>query len=225
MTPTPEKSPLAKAIEAVERPTWSFETPSFLSKGMRVDGTFRMRVPTAMDLVLAKLEAKDYLKKLSKESGAENDPDLISTVGAVFALQRICWRSDKDFPVFDAEWMLQKLTNDELTVLLNLYQECIRLSSPLKVATMTSEETEGLCAMLANVPIDQVMDELARFTPSGLALLTVQFAQKVHALKTERVLHLAEVIDAHNARDAMKDQVSELLGELETLRAIKKGKS
>lgn len=185
--PQEDHSPLELALmeRAKSRRTWTFECDKFLAKGKGNFGQFRMRVATVQEQNLALIGAVRYCKEIAKDTGLENDPDLLTNAKTCWILHRVTLRPDKDLPAFHApQFMLENLSTDELTVLLNFYQECLRVAGPLDIQ-LDPAKAEGIASILAHGNSQDAMDELTRFTSSQLGLLCVMMAINNETLKSE----------------------------------------
>lgn len=186
-TENTEISPLAAEIAAQERPCWEFEASLFLdkSRARKVKGKFRMRVARVAELQDAMDNCERYIKRRAKDTGLESDSDYTTNLRTAYILHAVTLQMDADAPAFPhPQWMMEQFSTEELTVLLNHYKECVRLSGPLD-SDLDAEKAEGIAAILAKCQPDQALTELAKFSQTQLGALVLLLSVKVDVLKQE----------------------------------------
>ncbi len=130
-------------------------------------------------------DCSKYIARRTKENGLEADADYCTNLRTAYVLHRVTLRMDNDLPCFQSPaWMIENLSADELTVLLGLYQECVRLSGPIE-PDIDASKAEGIAAVLAHSKPDDALTELAKLAPAQLSLLAVLLSVKIDVLKSE----------------------------------------
>jgi hypothetical protein len=144
------KSSLVEAIEKRERPMWAFEAQNFLQRGFPRMGKYRIRVAFVEELDDALVMAHKYVAEKAKDSPeAARDGDLLGNAKVAYAMHAACRDFERDLPAFPSgRWLLKNTTTDELAVLLNHYQEVLKLAGPIDL-DLSTERVEGLAALLA----------------------------------------------------------------------------
>jgi hypothetical protein len=187
---TEQKSELARAIESRERRTYEFEAANFLGLGKKPIGKYAIRVVTKSEQDTAVLAAHKYVDSLAKGEGvdpsiATGDRDILTDAKTCHILYAAC-RDAKDpkYPAFPGPlWMMQHLSTDEISCLLNHYNEALRLSGALE-SDFSADRVEALAVMLAeHADTDVPNVYLMRFTREQIGELCVLLALK---LSTER---------------------------------------
>lgn len=145
------KSELVEAIEKRERPMWTYEATSFLQKGFPRMGKYRMRIAYIEELDDALVMAHRYVTEKAKDCPeAAADRDLLGNAKVAYAMHAACRDIERDMPAFPSgRWLIKNTTTDELAVLLNHYQEILRISGPVDL-DLSTERIEGLAALLVN---------------------------------------------------------------------------
>lgn len=172
------KSALVEAIEKRERPTWTFDAADFLGKGFPRGLKYRMRVARVWEQENSLSMARRYVAERIKESDLTKlDPDILSNAKIAYLMHAVCLNAENDGPAFPSgKWLLEKLTVDELAVMLNHYHEILRLSGYVDL-DLTDERLDGLQALLAkHSGSDAPNVALSHFTREQLGELCVRFS-------------------------------------------------
>ncbi len=138
---------LVKAIESRGRPTHLFDVANFI--GLTGDKRHVMiRVATKGEEDRAVVQGNAYVKKLASDSGADRDDDLLVGAKTCFVLHTCLREVTGKWGAFPApEWMIDKLTTDQIATLLNLYNEVRKKEGP-QPTTLDDESIEGMMRLL-----------------------------------------------------------------------------
>jgi len=176
---TEEKSPLVKALDAIKRQCWEFELGTLLGKKADPLGKVRMRVATVGEQNKALLGAEKYLKELGEVRG-EIAADIMGNAKVAYLMHQVCLDMEKDRPAFPSgKYIQDTLSSDQLAVILNFYQECLRLSGAIDL-DLDDDKIEGLAAMLAHhADSDAPNFALMSFTGAQLTEIVMRLALKL----------------------------------------------
>lgn len=137
-------TPLQQAIEArsKSRKTMEFDMPGIVvDDAGTMPGKVRVRTAFAKEETSAVVEATRWLNEGGRAIAAK-DGDISQTAKIVFFLHKVLrdHASPDNFPAFPTpDWMLEKLTKDELVFLHSIYLRHSMSESPLE--SDTSDET------------------------------------------------------------------------------------
>lgn len=195
-----DKSDLVEAIERRERRAWLFEAASFLQKGFPKLGKYRMRIATVDEQDNALHMARRHVEEKAKSAGtspddAKKDPDLTQNARVAYMMHACCLHAEHDRPAFPSgKWMLERLSTDELAVLLNHYNEILRLSGPIDL-DLSTERVEGLAALMAaRAETDAPNMALMAFTREQVAEIAIRLSTLLVETRSE-LERCTEVVD------------------------------
>lgn len=177
---------LCEFLEQRERVCWSYDVDTFTSKPKGGFGQIRIRVPMQEELHECMLKIRAYVKEYAKDSGLDTDPDFLANVKAVHFLNLACRQQDSDGPAFQGvRWMMQHLTADELSVLLNLYHQTLILASPMDLG-LDDQKVESVATLCATYTKDKDLNEfVAQFSREVMAELLIRVSVKLSDARQE----------------------------------------
>ncbi len=183
-----EKSELVAALEErlANRRTFEFDAANFIGPGGTPIGKIKIRVVTKGESDKAVLAARKYVEEAARTEGVDGkealaDRDLLVDAKTAHVLHAAC-RDAKDpkYPAFlGPKWMMDHVSTDEISVLLNHYNEVLRVSGPLET-DFSDEKVEALADSLAKYSdTDGPNVYLIRYTRDQLGELLIRVALKL----------------------------------------------
>lgn len=122
-------SELELAIANRTRKTFEFEVPNILGHSKQPLGKIRMRPATLLEQEQAIKEAYAYADRL----GSSRDEDSMDNIKTNHILHKVCLHITLDRPAFKGPaWMIENLGMQEIAILLNNYNEILRVVNPVK---------------------------------------------------------------------------------------------
>lgn len=204
------QSALVEALDrrSTDRKTWMFEAAKFLAAGAPKVGSYRMRLATIDEqdnaILMARRHVEEKVEKARVSGEMVKDPDL-GNAKIAYLMHAVCLQPERDVPVFQSgKWMCERLTPDEVSVLLNHYQEIVELSGPIDL-DLSTERIEGLAASLAaTAGTSEPNLQLMAFTRHQVVEICIREALLLKEARSE-IARLKEELEAAHANQIRRD--------------------
>lgn len=178
MTAATTESPLVAALNARKRQVHIFDAPSAIRSDGVVNGAIAVRVPTAAEEVAARLWASKYV---ASNAGADVEVDQqantdLETVYIISVSMRLA--SDPEHrPAFGPpEWLLDRLTSDEVSACLSLIEEA-RSREGRGTQTINEDLAAELGFALAETEPHEAAEMLAHYSRGELVALCCELSR------------------------------------------------
>lgn len=146
------KSEVVAQLEARKRKLFDFEAQNFVGPGQGVIGKVKVRVATKAEQDRAIVSAHQYVARLTKGTEqAATDNDILMDAKTVHILHTVVRDADSPdaitaFP--SPQWMMEHLSRDEISVLLNHYNYVAAQCTPLQV-DISEERVDAIAEFCA----------------------------------------------------------------------------
>lgn len=149
-----KKSALVQAIEAHERKLFEFDAGAFMGISGKPIGKYKIRVATKAEADRALVAAHRYVHEITGGmETAVRDSDILNDAKTCHILHQACRDSDSpsDFPAFPSpRWMIEHLSTEQIAVLLNHYNECVKQEGPMRTE-LSNDTVEALASLCVNL--------------------------------------------------------------------------
>ena len=181
--------------EKRERKWFEVDVPDLQGFGSKPIERIRMRILSVSEGHKAAFMAQAHLDKQRKTyfplgNGPAYDKETEEDVFTTFKLYHACYHLTIDRPAFmSPQLMLERLSVDEAKVLVNNYDEIIRVSNRkfnIAVDDFDPEQLQSFINLCANNSSSMLPNEVLRnFNRDGVAELAVRTALRCYSLQTE----------------------------------------